>query len=180
MTALALYLLYWHFGAYLVYADLERRIEQVASAADTLTTADALEIASTGATARAGTESEPATHTAIFLAAAQESLPGVKITAGAGRELHARGTDRHRFRFAGLVSDGDAVELRAVVERRVNGQQLVVSAEVPVTPEFLATLEPEFGPIEIATARPAERVRPGVTFLSRGRLLAPLREVQSA
>jgi len=180
MTALALYLLYWHFGAYLVYADLERRIEQVASAADTLTTAYALEIASTGATAPAGTQSEPPPHTAIFLAAAQESLPGLKITAGAGQELLARGTDRRRFRFAGLVSDGDAVELRAVVERRVNGQRLIVSAEVPVTPEFLATLEPEFGPIEIVTARPAERVRPGVTFLSRGRLLAPLREVQSA
>jgi sigma-B regulation protein RsbU (phosphoserine phosphatase) len=180
MTALALYLLYWHFGAYLVYADLERRIEQVASAADTLTTAYALEIASTGVTAPVGRQSEPPPHTAIFLAAAQESLPGLKITVGAGRELLARGTDRRRFRFAGLVSDGDAVELRAVVERRVNGQQLIVSAEVPVTPEFLATLEPEFGPIEIATARPAERVRPGVTFLSRGRLLVPLREVQSA
>src|SRR5260370_2301465 len=157
MTALALYLLYWHFGAYLVYADLERRIEQGASAADTLTTAYALEIVVTGAPARAGTQSEPPPHTAICLAAAQKSLPGLKITAGAGRELLARGTDRRRFRFAGLVSDGDAVELRAVVERRVNGQQLIVSAEVPVTPESLPTLEPTFCPIEIITPLPAPR-----------------------
>ena len=50
---------------------------------------------------------------------------------------------------------------------------------MPVTPEFLATLEPEFGPIEIVTARPAERVRqPGAVFLSRGRELVPVREVQ--
>jgi phosphoserine phosphatase RsbU/P len=181
MTALALYVLYWHFGAYLLYADLERRIEQVAATADTLTTAYALEIASTGAKAPIGPISEPPPRTAIFLAAAQENLPGLKIEVGAGQELLARATDRRRFRFAGLVADHDAVELRAVVGRRVNGQQLIVSAEVPVTPELLATLEPEFGPIEVITARPTERLgQPGVTFPSRGRVLAPVREVQSA
>ncbi len=181
MTALALYVLYWHFGAYLVYADLERRIEQVAATADTLTTAYALEIASTGAKAPIGPISEPPPRTAIFLAAAQENLPGLKIEVGAGQELLARATDRRRFRFAGLVADHDAMELRAVVGRRVNGQQLIVSAEVPVTPELLATLEPEFGPIEVITARPTERLgQPGVTFPSRGRVLAPVRDVQAA
>jgi phosphoserine phosphatase RsbU/P len=181
MTALALYLLYWHFGAYLVYADLERRIEQVAATADTLTTAYALEIASTGAQAPIGPISEPPPRTAIFLAAAQENLPGLKIEVGAGQQLLARATHRRRLRFAGLVADHDAVELRAVVGRRVNGQQLIVSGEVPVTPELLATLEPEFGPIEVITARPTERAgQPGVTFPSRGRVLAPVREVQAA
>ena len=181
MTALALYVLYWHFGAYLVYAGLERRIEQVAATADTLTTAYALEIASTGAKAPIGPISEPPPRTAMFLAAAQENLPGLKIEVGAGQELLARATDRRRFRFAGLVADHDAVELRAIAGRRVNGQQLIVSAEVPVTPELLATLEPEFGPIEVITARPTERLgQPGVTFPSRGRVLAPVREVQSA
>jgi phosphoserine phosphatase RsbU/P len=181
MTALALYVLYWHFGAYLLYADLERRIEQVAATADTLTTAYALEIASTGAKAPIGPISEPPPRTAIFLAAAQENLPGLKIEVGAGQELLARATDRRRFRFAGLVADHDAVELRAVVGRRVHGQQLIVSAEVPVTPELLATLEPEFGPIEVITARATERLgQPGVTFPSRGRVLASVREVQAA
>lgn len=180
MTALAFYLLYWHFGAYLVYADLERRIEQVAATADTLTTAYALEIASTGAKAPIGPISEPPPRTAIFLAAAQENLPGLKIEVGAGQELLARATDRRHLRFAGLVADRDAVELRAVVERRVNGQQIIVSTEVPVTPELLATLEPEFGPIEVITARPTERAgQPGVTFPSRGRVLAPVRDVRS-
>ncbi len=181
MTVLAVYLLYWHFGAYLVYADLERRIEQVAATADTLTTAYALEIASTGAKAPIGPISEPPPRTAIFLAAAQENLPGLKIEVGAGQELLARATDRRHLRFSGLVADRDAVELRGVVARRVNGQQIIVSAEVPVTPELLATLEPAFGPIEVITARPTERAgQPGVTFPSRGRVLAPVRDVQSA
>ena len=181
MTVLAVYLLYWHFGAYLVYADLERRIEQVAATADTLTTAYALEIASTGAKAPIGPISEPPPRTSIFLAAAQENLPGLKIEVGAGQELLARATDRRHLRFAGLVADHDALELRAVVGRRVNGQQLIVSAEVPVTPELLATLASEFGPIEVITTRPTDRLgQPGVTFPSRGRVLAPVREVQAA
>lgn len=180
MSALGLYLLYWHFGAYLVYADFEKRIEQVASTADTLTTAYALEIASTGAKAPLGTLSEPPPHTAIFLSAAQESLPGLKIEVGAGQELLARATDRRRLRFAGLVADQDALELRSVVERRVNGQQLIVSAEVPVTPQFLATVEPGLGPIEIATTRVADQARPPPSiYHSRGRVLIALRQMQA-
>ena len=181
MSGLALYLLYWHFGAYLVYADLEKRIEQVASTADTLTTAYALEIASTGTSAPVGVPSEPPPHTAIFLSAAQESLPGLKIEVGAGQELLARAADRRRLRFAGLVADHDALELRAVIERRVNGRQLIVSAEVPVTPQFVATLEPRLGPIEIVTTRLAQQARPPTfTYHSRGRALIALRQVQSA
>jgi sigma-B regulation protein RsbU (phosphoserine phosphatase) len=180
MTALAFYLLYWHFGAYLVYADLEKRIEQVASTADTLTTAYALEIASTGTSAPVGPISQPPPHTAIFLSAAQESLPGLRIEVGAGQELLARATDRRRLRFAGLVADHDALELRAVIERRVNGQQLIVSAEVPVTPEFVATLEPGLGPIEIVSTRLALQARPPTTYHSRGRALIALRQVKAA
>jgi phosphoserine phosphatase RsbU/P len=181
MTGLALYLLYWHFGAYLVYADLQRRIEQVASTADTLTTAYALEAASTGASAPVGTPSEPPPHTAIFFAAAQESLPGLRIEVGAGQQLLARASDRRHFRFAGLVADQDAVELRAVVERVVNGQRLIVSAEVPVTPEFLATIEPGLGPIDVVTARDAGQAPArGAVFRSRGRQLIGVREVQGA
>ena len=181
MSGLALYLLYWHFGAYLVYADLEQRIEQVASTADTLTTAYALQIASTGGKTPVGPISEPPPRTAVFFAAAQESLPGLKIEVGSGDQLLARATDRRHFRFAGLVADHDALELRAVIERRVNGQTLVVSAIVPVTPEFLATIEPGLGPIEMVTARPAQlhQVR-GAIFSSRGRVLIPVRDVQAA
>src|SRR4029077_15609461 len=152
MTALSFYLLDWHFGAYLVYSDLEERIEQVASTADTLTTAYALEMASTGAPA--GKLTGPPPRTAIFLAAAQESLPGLKIELGTGQELLARAADPRPLRFSRLVANHDSLELRAVVQRRVNGLPLVVSASVPVTPGFVATMEPGLGPLETAIPRP--------------------------
>lgn len=182
MSGLALYLLYWHFGAYLVYADLERHIEELASTADTLTTAYALEIASTGSNAPVGVPPEPPPHTAIFLSAAQESLPGLKIELGTGQELLARAGDRRHFRFAGLVADQGALALRAVIERRVNGKELIVSAEVPVTPEFVSTLEPGLGPIEIATTRELKEDRPPPPspYHSHGHNLIPLQQVRAA
>ena len=70
----------------------------------------------------------------------------MKIEVGAGQELLERASDPRHTRFAGLVDDHDALELRAVVERRVNGQRLVVSTSVPVTPEFMATMRAGAGP----------------------------------
>ncbi len=181
MGALSLYLLYWHFGAYLVYADLQKRIDQLASTADTIATAYALEIASSGAGAPVSL-SGPPPHTANFLARwPRESLPGLQIEVGAGQELLARATDRRRLRFEGLVEDRGVLELRAVIGRRVNAQELIVSAEVPVTPEFVATIEPELGPIEMVTTSPAQQARPPTFFyLRRGRALLPMRQVQGA
>ena len=177
MTALSLYLLHWHFGAYLVHADLEKRVDQVASTAETLTTAYALEIAATGALPE--TLSEPP-HMALFLAEAQESLPGLKVEIGTRQELLERASDRRRVRFAGLVEDHDELELRAVIARRVNGERLVVSTSVPITPEFVGTLEPEFGPIEIVTTRPDQQARPPkFAYLSRGGSLVAVRQVQA-
>ena len=180
MGALSLYLLYWHFGAYLVYADLQKRIDQLASTADTIATAYALEAASSGAEAPPGPITEPPPHRATLFAAAQESLPGLKIELGTGKELLARGTEPLRLRFEGLVEDHDMLELRAVIGRRVEGQEVVLSAEVPVTPEFVATLEPQLGPVEIVIARATPQARPPTSFFrSRGGTLVPVRQVQA-
>ena len=57
----------------------------------------------------------------------------------------------------------------------------MLSAEVPVTPEFVATLEPQLGPVEVVTTRPAQQARPPASFYrSRGSVLVPVRQVQAA
>jgi len=182
MAALSVYLLYWHFGAYLLYADLEKRIDQVESTAETLTTAYALENASSGAQAPVGPMTVPPARREAFFAAAQERLPGLRVELGTGQELLARGIAAPRAQFAGLVADHDALELRAIIGRRLtNGQQIIVSAEVPVTPEFLATLVPQLGPAEMVTTRAVSQARaPTLIFRSRGSTLVPIREVQAA
>jgi len=181
MGALSLYLFYWHFGAYLVYADLEKRIEQVGSTAETLSTAYALETAASGAQRQVGPITEPPPHRSTFFAAAQENFPGLKVELGTGQELLARSAEGRHMHFEGLVADHDVLELRAVVGRPSNGQELFLSVEVPVTPEFLAKLEPRLGPIAIITTRPAQQARPpGQVFRSRGSTLMVIRQVQAA
>ena len=181
MGALSLYLLYWHYGAYLVYADLEKRIDQVASTAETLTTAYALESAASGSGAPVGPVTVPPPRREAFFAAAQESLPGLKVELGVGQELLARGSGGRRPRFEGLVEDHGALELRAVIARRLlNGQEIVLSAEVPVTPEFVATLGPQLGPVEVVTARAAPQASLPTFYRSRGGVLIPVQQVQAA
>lgn len=181
MGALSLYLLYWHFGAYLLYADMEKRIDQVESTAETLTTAYALENASSGAQAPVGPMTVPPARREAFFAAAQERLPGLKVEVGTGQELLARGSGAPRAQFAGLVADHDTLELRAIIGRRLmNGQQIIVSAEVPVTPEFAATLVPKLGPVEVIMTRAAQQARsPAFFYRSRGSLLVPVEEVRA-
>jgi phosphoserine phosphatase RsbU/P len=182
MGALSLYLLYWHFGAYLLYADLEKRIDQVQSTADTLITAYALESAASGAGAPVGPVTAPPPRREAFFAAAQENFPGLKIELGAGQELLARGSGGRRPRFEGLVEDHGMLKLRAVTARRLlNGQEIVLSAEVPVTPEFVATLGPQLGPVEVVIARAAQQGPPPAFFYrSRGSILVPVQQVQAA
>ncbi len=148
MALLSLYLLYWHFGAYLLYADIQQRLDQVSETAETVATSYAIEAASTGSPV-ASLEGQTPPHTALFLAAERENLPGLKIDVGSGADLLQRTPGRRHTEFKGLVLRGGALELCAVMGRRLAGQELIVTVSVPVSPEFLDTLEPQMGPVQI-------------------------------
>ena len=148
MALLSLYLLYWHFGAYLLYADIQQRLDQVSETAETVATSYAIEAASTGSPV-ASLEGQTPPHTALFLAAERENLPGLKIDVGSGADLLQRTPGRRHTEFKGLVLRGGALELCAVMARRLAGQELIVTVSVPVSPEFLDTLEPQMGPVQI-------------------------------
>ncbi len=184
MAMLSVYLLYWHFGAYLLYADIQNRVQQVSETAETVAEAYAIEIASNGTPIEElSTQTPP--HRAMFLAAARESLPGLKIEVGKGQEWLERASDPRHTEFAGLVQSQDAVDLCAVIARRVEGERLLVSVTVPVSPAFLSTLEPGLGPIQIEVLQPANQAAPngfvyrtgGRTYVRRAQIQAPDRAV---
>lgn len=149
MAMLSLYLLYWHFGAYLLYADIQQRLEQVAETAETVGTAFAIEAASTGSPVASLEGQQTPPRTTVFLAAQREYLPGLKIDVGSGADLLQRTPGRRPTEFKGLVLRGGTLELCGVMRRRLAGQELLVTVSVPVSPELLATLEPQMGPVEI-------------------------------
>ena len=187
MAMLSLYLLYWHFGAYLLYADIQQRLEQVSETAETVATSYAIEAASTD-TPVASLEGQTPPHTALFLAAERENLPGLKIDVGSGADLLQRTPGRRHTEFKGLVLRGGALELCAVMARRLEGQELLVRVSVPVSPELLARLEPEMGPVQIdilGDAGPRDLQGPlyrvaGRMFVSSARIEAPDRTVPPA
>ena len=150
MAGLGAYLLYWQLGAYVLYTDMQERQERLSEVAATMATSFAIEAASGHqAAALALPEDRP-----TYLTAAMTVLPGLKIETGKGEDF-LRGPDgAERKDFSGLVLNGDMLTLRAVVARAAPSGRLVVSASVPVTPEFIDTLAPELGPIQFDVRRP--------------------------
>ena len=150
MAGLGAYLLYWQLGSYVLYTDMQERIERLSEVAGTMATAYAIEAASGHqAAALALPEDQP-----TYLRAAMEELPGLKIETGRGEKLLRNAAGPSAKNFSGLVLRGDVLNLRAVVVRDTPSGPLVVSASVPVTPEFIETLVPELGPIQFEVLRP--------------------------
>src|SRR5882757_1600361 len=150
MAGLGAYLLYWQLGSYVLYTDMQERIERLSEVAGTMATAYAIEAASGHqAAALALPEDQP-----TYLRAAMAELPGLKIETGRGEKLLRNAAGPSAKNFSGLVLRGDVLNLRAVVVRDTPSGPLVVSASVPITPEFIDTLVPELGPIQFEVLRP--------------------------
>src|ERR1700730_820198 len=150
MARLGAYLLYWQLGSYVLYTDMQERIERLSEVAATLATSYAIEAASGHqAAALALPEDQP-----TYLKAAMTELPGLKIETGKGENLLRDAGVSAQKGFSGLVLRRDVLNLRAVVVRTTPSGPLFVSASVPVTPEFIETLAPEVGPIQVDVLRP--------------------------
>ncbi len=149
MAGLSAYLIYSQLGAYLAYEDLQRRVEKLVSTADVLAAA----LSSEGA--RGGSPSASSPTVAQVMAAASAEMPGLQMELNRGDAiLHTHGGP-NRDRFKGPVQQAGKVQLRATVARQAPSGRLVVSVFLPVTPEFLDTLAPELGPIQLVMYRPA-------------------------
>src|SRR5258706_16036489 len=83
MSGLGAYLLYWQLGSYVLYTDMQERIERLSEVAGTMATAHAIEAASGHqAAALALPEDQP-----TYLRAAVEELPGLKPQTGRGKAV---------------------------------------------------------------------------------------------
>jgi sigma-B regulation protein RsbU (phosphoserine phosphatase) len=150
MAGLGAYLLYWQLGSYVLYTDMQERIERLSEVAATMATSYAIEATSGHrAAALALPEDQP-----TYLKAAMTELPGLKIETGKGENLLRDAGVSAQKSFSGLVLRHDVLNLRAVVVRTTPSGPLFVSASVPVTSEFIETLAPEVGPIQVDVLRP--------------------------
>jgi phosphoserine phosphatase RsbU/P len=153
MVGLGAYLLYWQLGSYVLYTEMQTRVQRVATVAGGLATTLAIEATATG---RPVPTLPIPTQTQGFLESAKADIPGLQVEIGIGEALLARTGSDEATGFKGIVLTGKQLALRAVAVRPVRGGKVVVSVSAPITPELLETLAPELGPIRFLILQPAE------------------------
>lgn len=146
MGALAAYIGYTQLAAYLVYQDVQNRLELVADAA-------AVVIASPENRRPRPANQSPAEPATSLVRTAADRLPGLEVSIGAGEEILKRSGEANRFR--GLVQENGEVWLQAVVARGAGQGRRVVTARVPLSPASVDSIAADLGLLRFTITRPA-------------------------
>ena len=136
-------ILYSQLGAYLLHEDIQQRIEMIADISEHIA------IAHQTLPARVTQEESERILAAQSHAVHDHELPGLSISFSGDTSLLHKVTSPGKRSFAGLLQQGDTLSLtslRAISDR--NGERVVV-LRVPVTPEFLSTVAPDLGAIQL-------------------------------
>ena len=150
MIVLSARILYSQLGGYLLVEDLQKKIEEINDAADTVASAAAMFPADLPkVTARA--PNRLPVELEAHLAGLSSGLPELEFDLHAdGRLIQEAGAQRAGH-FEGLVQTADGVWLVGEVARG----RAIVRARAPVTPQLLESVATFLGPIQIITTRPA-------------------------
>jgi sigma-B regulation protein RsbU (phosphoserine phosphatase) len=142
-------IIYTQLGGYLLYQDIQQRVQMLSDGADQIAAA------LTSVTPNVSPEVSERIVAAQEHAVYDKSLPGLVIEFADDPKLLRKVSAPPNKHFAGLIQQGNkltAFGLHAVETPR--GTR-VVTLKVPLTPEFIATLEPDLGPVEFDLLEPA-------------------------
>ncbi len=146
LVALAGRILYSQLGAYLLYEDIQTRINTIADMAEHIAAAH-------GPVARGSSQEELESVLAGQSHAVHDrELPQLEITFSDDQTLLrkvARGGDS----YAGLVQEEDKLSLVSLRAIHGNDRDRVVQLRVPVTPELLTDIAPDVGAIQLNLMR---------------------------
>src|SRR5271155_2263936 len=146
VAALAFFIgtiLYTQLGGYLLYVDLQHRVEMVSEGAEQIATA--LGTTAPGVSPAAAEQIVAAQEHTVY----DRELPGLIVEyADDPKLLHAVAGPGAR-QFAGLVQQGARLSLVGLRGVDTPRGLRVVTLRVPVTPEFLASLAPDLGVVHL-------------------------------
>jgi len=139
--------LYSQFGAYLLYEELHRRVEMLDDGSEHI--AAALNSLPPGITRESAEEVLASQSHAVH----DRDLPGLQIEFSQDSSLLKRIAPPGKSRFAGLLQRRETLYLYSerVVDTR-NGPR-VLSLYAPLTPEYLSTIAPDLGAIQLNLMR---------------------------
>ncbi len=165
LVALAIFsglILYTQLGGYLLYDEMQQRVETVADGAEQI--AAALGNLPAAIPPSAAEKIVAAQQHAVY----DPSLPGLRIEfVDDPRLLHAVAKPGEE-QFAGLIQEDDKLSLVGL--RGVGSAHgvRVVTLRVPITPEFIATLAPNLGPIQFELLEPVQGTRQSTVVYTLG------------
>jgi len=147
LAGLGARILYSQLGGYLLYDDLQHRVQMLANGSEHV--AAAISAMAAGSSEEAAERVISAQEHAVY----DTDLPGVTIEFSADGSLLAKvapGVNR----FAGLLQQNEKLLLVALRSVKTPNGLRVVFFRMPVTPEFLATLAPDLGPVQLDLLEP--------------------------
>jgi len=161
LAILAAQILYSQLGAYLLYQDLQRRVEMIGDSADHIAAAQAALPAS------ASPEIAQRVLTAEARATHAEDLPGLQVefTTDAALLRRLAGAES---RFVGMVQTSEQLRLMALREVEAAQGKGTVQLSVPLNGEMLEGIAPELGPIQLSLAERVTGTPPQGILYSTG------------
>jgi len=134
-------IIYSQLGAYLLYHDVEDRLEMLRNSAEAIAAAES----TLPATMDQVTMDRALAGQVLF--AEEKQLPGLVVNFGADPNYFHEVAGPDARSFTGLVQD--ATQLRLVAMRQTNSPRGVqfIELSVPVTSQFLEGLAPDLGPV---------------------------------
>jgi phosphoserine phosphatase RsbU/P len=182
LVILAGQILYSQLGGYLFYEDIQRRIAMMADITE--------HIAAAHRTLPSGVSEEQSER--ILAAQSHEvhdrDLPGLAIEFSNDTTLLREIVGPQKASFSGLVEEGDKLYLMSLRAMPEGKGVRVAALRAEVTPEFLASVAPDLGAIQLnLTRRFSGGTRTGILYTSgdnqfetTGRILAKNRAVHPA
>jgi sigma-B regulation protein RsbU (phosphoserine phosphatase) len=147
-------IIYSQLGAYLLYHDVEDRLEMLASSAEAIAAAES----SLPATMDEATL-DRALATQVLIAE-EKQLPGLIVNFAGDPDYFRVVAGEGVHSFAGLVQQGIQLHLVGMRETDSPRGTRYIELSVPVTSEFLEGLAPDLGPIDVTLAQTVEEDSP--------------------
>jgi len=141
-------ILYRQFGGYILYQDLQRRVEMVAAGTDQI--AAALENASPAMQEEAVDRVIMAQEHAVY----DTQLPSMHIEISGSMPLLAKVADGSKQKFAGFIQTEKSLFLVGLRSVKTPYGERFVHLRVPVSASFVSSLAPDLGPVEFQLLEP--------------------------
>lgn len=150
LAVLAAQIIYSQLGAYLLYEDIQDRIELLSMSSGHVAAAEASLPAKID---------EPTMEQALkntVLAAQKKELPGLVVNFHVDPEFFHRVAGPRARSFAGLLQSGNTLRLISMEETDTPHGKRVIELSVPVTTEFLEGVATDLGPLDVTLSQRVE------------------------